>query len=171
MGKVVFTANWYRQPLLLTGVIIVVLFVAGELLSPGFAAPRQIVYLLVTASLLGFVAAGQNLVILGGREGIDLSVGSVFACSAVVGGMLFQNTGNLFLSLISTIGFGALLGFANGLMITRLRVPPFIATLGMMGIARGFALIFSRGIPIYGLDERYRWIGQARIANVIPVPT
>jgi len=59
----------------------------------------------------------------------------------------------------------------NGLFITRLRVPPFIATLGMLGMARGLALILSRGIPIFGLSKDYLWIGQGKIFNVIPVPT
>ena len=66
---------------------------------------------------------------------------------------------------------GALFGLANGLLITKIRVPAFIATLGMMGIARGLALIWSNGIPIYGLDERYRFIGQGKLFDVIPVPT
>ena len=52
-----------------------------------------------------------------------------------------------------------------------MRVPPFIATLGMMGIARGLALIISNGIPIYGLDDRYKFIGQGKFFDVIPVPT
>ena len=75
------------------------------------------------------------------------------------------------LGLASTLGFGALLGLTNGLLITRVKVPPFIATLGMMGIARGLALIFSQGIPIYGLDSRFKYIGQGKLFDVIPVPT
>jgi ribose/xylose/arabinose/galactoside ABC-type transport system permease subunit len=103
--------------------------------------------------------------------GIDLSVGSVFACAAVVGGVVLTSTGNLGLSLLTTLGVGAGLGAVNGLLITRIRVPPFIATLGMMGMARGFALIISKGIPIYGLPDAYKWIGQGEIFGIIPVPT
>ena len=66
---------------------------------------------------------------------------------------------------------GGLFGLANGLLITKIRVPAFIATLGMMGVARGLALIWSDGIPIYGLDERFRFIGQGKVFDVIPVPT
>jgi ribose/xylose/arabinose/galactoside ABC-type transport system permease subunit len=57
------------------------------------------------------------------------------------------------------------------MFITRLRVPPFIATLGMLGMARGLALILSRGIPIFGLSKEYLWIGQGKVFNLIPVPT
>jgi ribose transport system permease protein len=120
-------------------------------------------------AVIAIIAAGETFVIISG--GIDLSVGSVFACAAVVGGLVFTSTGSLFLSLATTLGVGALLGLTNGLLITRVRVPPFIATLGMMGIARGLALIISGGIPIYGLDDRYKFIGQGKFFDVIPVPT
>src|SRR5208337_568191 len=82
-----------------------------------------------------------------------------------------QATGNLWLTSAATLLTGAALGSLNGLFITRLRVPPFIATLGMLGIARGLALILSRGIPIFGLSPQYLWIGQGKVFNVIPVPT
>jgi ribose/xylose/arabinose/galactoside ABC-type transport system permease subunit len=118
--------------------------------------------------VIAIIGAGMTFVILSG--GIDLSVGSVFACSAVVGGLVFTGTRSLFLALIATAAAGAVFGFANGILITVLRVPPFIGTLGMMGVARGFALIFVNGVPIYGL-ERYKFIGQGKLFDVIPVPT
>ncbi len=139
------------------------------ILSPYFFTLSNLFEITLQASVIAIIAAGETFVIVSG--GIDLSVGSVFACAAVVGGMVLDSTGSLVLALSATVLFGALLGSFSGTLITRLRVPPFIATLGMMGIARGFALILSNGIPIYGLDDRYRWIGQGRIAGVIPVPT
>jgi putative xylitol transport system permease protein len=102
--------------------------------------------------------------------GIDLSVGSVFACSAILGGLVFTGTKSLALALLVTAAAGAAFGFTSGVLVAVLRVPPFIGTLGMMGIARGLALIFVSGVPIYGL-ERYKFIGQGRLFNVIPVPT
>jgi ribose/xylose/arabinose/galactoside ABC-type transport system permease subunit len=110
----------------------------------------------------------MTFVIISG--GIDLSVGSVFACSAILGGLVFTATHSLAFALIVTAAGGAAFGFTNGLLVTVLRVPPFIGTLGMMGIARGLALIFVNGVPIYGL-EKYKFIGQGRLFNVIPVPT
>lgn len=139
------------------------------ILSPYFFTVSNLFEITLQTAVIAIIAAGETFVIISG--GIDLSVGSVFACSAVVGGLLLQSTNNLFLALLVTVLFGGLIGFVNGTMITKLRVPPFIATLGMMGIARGFALIFSNGIPIYELGERYRWIGQGKIGNVVPVPT
>jgi ribose/xylose/arabinose/galactoside ABC-type transport system permease subunit len=80
-------------------------------------------------------------------------------------------TRNLWLTSAATLLTGAALGSLNGLFITRLRVPPFIATLGMLGMARGLALILSRGIPIFGLSKEYLWIGQGKLFDVVPVPT
>jgi ribose transport system permease protein len=149
--------------------ILILMWVVLAFLSPYFFTVDNIFEITLQTAVIALIAAGSTLVIISG--GIDLSVGSVFAASAVVGGIVFTSTGNLMLALSTTLGMGALLGLVNGLLITRVGVPPFIATLGMMGIARGLALIISKGIPIYGLDERFRWIGQGKVFDVIPVPT
>ncbi|MBV9673829.1 MAG: ABC transporter permease [Verrucomicrobia bacterium] len=149
--------------------ILFAMWVVLALLSPYFFTVGNISEITLQTAVIGIIAAGQTLIIISG--GIDLSVGSIFACSGVVGGLLFQGTSNLFAALIATLVFGGLLGAVNGFFITRLRVPPFIATLGMLGMARGLALIFSRGIPIFGLSPEYLWIGQGKIFEVIPVPT
>jgi ribose transport system permease protein len=149
--------------------ILAVMWVALAFLSPYFFTVSNLFEITLQTAVIAIIAAGETLIILSG--GIDLSVGSVFACSAVVGGLVYHGTNNLLYALAATILFGGLMGLVNGLLITRLRVPPFIATLGLMGIARGFALIFSRGIPIFGLDKGYMWIGQGKLFNVVPVPT
>ncbi len=149
--------------------ILFAMWIVLALLSPYFFTVGNISEITLQTAVIGIIAAGQTLIIISG--GIDLSVGSIFACSGVVGGLIFQNTSNLFAALTITLLFGALLGAVNGFFITRLRVPPFIATLGMLGMARGLALIFSRGIPIFGLSPEYLWIGQGKIFDVIPVPT
>jgi ribose transport system permease protein len=150
-------------------VILVVMWAVLALLSPYFFTVDNLFEITLQTAVIAIIAAGETFVIVSG--GIDLSVGSVFACAAVIGGLVYTSTQNLYLSLATTILAGAMFGLTNGLLITKVRVPPFIATLGMMGIARGFALIFSRGIPIYGLDERYKFIGQGKLFDIIPVPT
>ena len=149
--------------------ILIAMWFVLSLLSPYFFTVGNLSEITLQTAVIGIIAAGETLIIISG--GIDLSVGSIFACSGVLGGLVFQNTANLPAALLTTIICGGLLGLANGFFITRLRVPPFIATLGMLGIARGFALIFSRGIPIFGLSEPYLWIGQGKVLNFIPVPT
>ena len=149
--------------------ILVVMWFLLSLLSPYFFTVGNLSEITLQTAVIGIIAAGETLVILSG--GIDLSVGSAFACSGVAGGLVFQVTGNLWLTSVATLLTGAALGSLNGLFITRLRVPPFIATLGMLGMARGLALILSRGIPIFGLSKEYLWIGQGKLFVVVPVPT
>jgi ribose transport system permease protein len=149
--------------------ILIVMWFLLSLLSPYFFTVGNLSEITLQTAVIGIIAAGQTLVILSG--GIDLSVGSVFACSGVAGGLVFQVTGNLWLTSGATLLTGAALGSLNGLFITRLRVPPFIATLGMLGMARGLALILSRGIPIFGLSKEYLWIGQGKLFDLFPVPT
>jgi ribose transport system permease protein len=148
--------------------ILILLWLVLALLSPYFFTVDNLFEITLQTAVIAIIGAGMTFVILSG--GIDLSVGSVFACSAVVGGLAFNATHSLLFGLAATAGAGAVFGLANGLLITVLRVPPFIGTLGMMGIARGFALIFVNGVPIYGL-ERYKFIGQGKLLSVIPVPT
>jgi ribose transport system permease protein len=150
-------------------VILLCMWLVLTILSPYFFTFSNISEIILQAAVIGVIAAGETVVIISG--GIDLSVGSVFACSGVIGGLVLQATSNVFLSLLATLVSGAALGCCNGIFITRLRVPPFIATLGMLGMARGLALIFSKGVPIFGLDDRYVWIGQGKLFTVIPVPT
>ncbi|MCO6450097.1 MAG: ABC transporter permease [Caldilineales bacterium] len=139
------------------------------LLSPYFFTRDNLLEITLQTAVIAIIAAGETFIII--SAGIDLSVGAVFAASAVVGGLVLDATGSLPLALASTVGFGALLGLTNGVLITKLWVPPFIATLGMMGVARGLALILSNGIPIYGLPDAYKFIGQGRLFDIIPVPT
>ena len=149
--------------------ILIAMWFVLSLLSPYFFTVGNISEITLQTAVIGIIAAGETLIIISG--GIDLSVGSIFACSGVLGGLVLQKTANLPAALLTTILFGGVLGLFNGFFITRLRVPPFIATLGMLGIARGLALILSRGIPIFGLDPQYLWIGQGKLFGVIPVPT
>jgi ribose transport system permease protein len=149
--------------------ILIGLWIILSFLSPHFRTVSNLLEITLQAAVIAIIAAGSTLVIISG--GIDLSVGSVFACAGVVGGLVYTGTGNFWLAILATLASGSALGLTNGLMITRIGVPPFIATLGMMGIARGFALILSGGIPIYNLDDRFKWIGQGEVFGIVPVPT
>jgi len=137
-----------RRPLAIAVIAILVLLAGGELLSPGFASLRQIVTLLTIAALLGVVAAGQNLVILGGREGIDLSVGGVISFAAFLAGNLMQqNDANILHALVLVLGATFLIGLITGLGVTFLRIPPLVMTLGMLGVVQGGLVLLTRGVP------------------------
>jgi len=127
---------------------IVVLLILGEAVSPGFATPSQIVNQLVIASLLGVAAVGQNLVILCGKEGIDLSVGSIISFGAFLAGNLMQqNNANLPLAIACVLVSTFAIGLASGLGVTVLRIPPLVMTLGMLGVVNGLLVVLTRGVP------------------------
>ncbi len=137
-----------RQPIVVALVLIVALLMLGETLSPGFASGQQIQRLLIVAAMLGIVAAGQNFVILGGREGVDLSVGGVVSIAAVLAGNIMAG-GNAGIApaIIACVGLGALFGLFNGLGVTLLRIPPLVMTLGMLGVLQGLLVVLRGGIP------------------------
>lgn len=140
--------TFLKQPLVVALILIAALLLLGEALSPGFASGQQILRLLIVAALLGIVAAGQNLVILGGREGIDLSVGGVISLSAVIAGNVMNGAdGGIVPAVLACMAAGALIGLFNGLGVTLLRIPPLVMTLGMLGVLQGLLVVVRNGIP------------------------
>jgi ribose transport system permease protein len=137
-----------RNPLAIAALAIALLLVAGELLSPGFVSQRQIITLLKVAALLGVVAAGQNLVVLGGREGIDLSVGGVISFTAFLAGNIMQQHDAMLAQAVALVLAAAFaIGLVTGLGVTLLRIPPLVMTLGMLGVVQGGLVLLTRGVP------------------------
>lgn len=140
--------TFLKQPLVVALILIVALLILGEMLSPGFASAQQILRLLIVAALLGIVAAGQNLVILGGREGIDLSVGGVISLSAIIAGNVMNGADSAIVpAVLACMAAGALIGLINGMGVTLLRIPPLVMTLGMLGVLQGLLVVVRNGIP------------------------
>ena len=136
------------NPLVLASLAILVLLVVGEIVSPGFARGSQIVRLLTVSAILGIVAAGQNLVVIGGREGIDLSVGAQISLGAVIAGNVMSGSDAAILPALMAAGAVTfLIGIVNGLGVTLVRIPPLVMTLGMMGVVQGGLVVLSRGVP------------------------
>jgi ribose transport system permease protein len=151
------------------GLLVALILLAAVLstLSEQFLTVQNILNLLLQATVNAMIAAGMTLVIL--TAGIDLSVGSVLALTAVVTADLLQIGVPVPLSVIAGLALGALVGLVNGLLITKGRIPPFITTLGMMTLARGLALSYAGGRPITGLPEAFLGIGTSSILG-IPTP-
>jgi ribose transport system permease protein len=151
------------------GIILAFLLICVGLsiLSPVFFTLNNIINVIRQTSIYGIMAVGMTFVILTG--GIDLSVGSVLAVSgAICAGML--KAGNpIILVLLATLGVGVGCGLVTGLFVTKARITPFVVTLGMMSIARGLALIYTRGYPISGFSPTFRLIGGGYILG-IPIP-
>jgi len=147
------------------GIGIAVYFKAGENL---FFTSDNILTLLRQASFNAIMAAGVSVVII--TAGIDLSIGSVWALSAVVMAFVCVNKGLVWtLSVLVGLAVGLACGLVNGWGVTLLRIPPFVATLGMMSIARGLAEVITGGFQISGLPDAFQWWGQGDIFGV-PVP-
>jgi ribose/xylose/arabinose/galactoside ABC-type transport system permease subunit len=145
---------------------LLVLCIGLALASPYFLTLPNFLNVLLQASINLVVAIGMTFVII--SAGIDLSVGSILALAGVVMALLMKNhVGGLPVAVLGALAVGVAVGASNGLLITRLRLPPFIATLGTMSIVRGLALIVSDGKPVYGLPQ-----SELRIISgyVGPVP-
>lgn len=143
--------------------VFVVLVVLASILSPYFFSITNIFNILQQASIVGCLAVGQTFVILTG--GIDLSVGSIVAISSVISAM--SQAFGLLLSCLMGLGIGVAFGFLNGVLVTKGKLPPFIATLGTMGIARGVALTVTRGWVVTGITDEFAFIGGGYI-GVVP---
>jgi ribose transport system permease protein len=114
---------------------LILLCVVMSFASPYFFSLANLMNILRQSTLIGIVAAGMTMIIITG--GIDLSVGSVLSLSScLTAGMIIFYGWNVWLSVILGILIGAVFGLINGLLITQIPLPPFIATLGIMGVAR-----------------------------------
>lgn len=136
-------------------------------LSPFFLTVPNLVNVVLTMSVIGIVSIGMTYVMLSG--GIDLSVGSAMALSAVVAATYAKSGSPFVVVMLIGLGIGFLIGLINGLAITKLRVPPLIATLAMLSVARGIQLIYSHGVTVFGLGDAVGWLGRGSIGR-IPVP-
>lgn len=136
-------------------------------LTPHFLTISNLLNIAEQATIIAIVAVGMTFVII--TAGIDLSVGSVLAFAGVVMASVLHSNLPLPVALVAGLGTGLLCGMGNGLLITTGRLPPFIATLGMMSVARGTALMFTEGRPISGFSESFRSLATGEVLRV-PTP-
>lgn len=162
-------------------IFLVALVVVFALLEPRFLSAFNLMNVLRQVSISGLIAIGMTFVIL--TAGIDLSVGALVALSGLVGAYVAKggledrfavgasvDAGNpVILAFLAAAAVGMAGGALQGWAVTRLRVPPFVVTLGGLTAFRGAALLFSGGGPISGFSPAYTWWGQGRIATV-PIP-
>jgi ribose transport system permease protein len=136
-------------------------------LTPHFLTVSNLLNVMEQTTINAVIAAGMTFVIV--SAGIDLSVGSLVAVAGVVlAGALHANM-PLAVAIAASLATGFVFGLLNGLAITLGNLPPFIATLGMMSIARGCALLFTDGRPISGFDAAFRSVATGRVLG-IPAP-
>ena len=137
-------------------------------LSPVFFSISNLLNIVLSTSVFGVLAIGMTFVIC--SAGIDLSVGSIVGLSGVVGALATSDLGLPWPAfIVGCLAAGAFAGWVNGFLITKGMIPPFIVTLGMLGVARGTALVLSNGVSIYGLPPEVVYLGQGRPFGV-PTP-
>lgn len=147
--------------------ILIALVVILAILSPYFFTANNLITIALQTAVVGILAIAQLIVII--ARGIDLSVGASMALSAVAAAMMMTAGVPIALCLLAALAVGAAVGYLNGLIITVLRVPPFIATLGTLGIARGTALVITGGLPVSFLPQSISWFGRGTFLG-LPVP-
>lgn len=147
-------------------IALVALIAVLSYLSPHFFTWPNFSNILRQASLQFMISAGLTIVIL--TAGIDLSVGAVLGLAACLAAALMSE-GHLVLGIALALLAGTACGLANGLLVTLARIPPFIATYGMLWIAFGLGYVFMKGEVIYGLPAGFRFIGSGFVWG-IPVP-
>jgi ribose/xylose/arabinose/galactoside ABC-type transport system permease subunit len=137
------------------------------LLTDRFFSLGNIVNIARQVSINAIIAMGMTLVIITG--GIDLSVGSLVALCGCVGIITMNATGSDGIGIVAGLSVGAGVGFLTGILVGYCKIPPFIATLAMLTIARGGALVITAGQPIVRFESPYRWLGEGDVLG-LPVP-
>lgn len=129
-----------------------------------FLNPAVLKATILAMSSIAVIAMGMTILLVSG--GFDLSVGSVVTFTGVAAALVLKNDQPWFLAMAAAVACGMLVGLGNGLMIAKLRINPFITTLGMMIFIRGIATICAGGNNIPIMNSSYNWVGQASVLGV-----
>jgi ribose transport system permease protein len=149
--------------------MVAVAVVAMSLISPHFLTVENLfTNVLRQSAVIGIVSVGMTLVIA--TRGFDLSVGSNIALSSSIMALLLTESGATVLEgVLVALAIGAVIGLTNGVLVAKVRVPPFIATLGMLSIARGLALVFAGTTPVDLLPQSLLDLGRGKV-GFLPIP-
>lgn len=132
--------------------------------SPTFRSVPNLVNIVEQQSIIGIVACGMLLMILLG--GFDLSVGAVGAATSVLAAWTMASSG-IVPGVLASLALGAVIGLANGLLIAKVGINPFVATLGMQSLITGVLFVFTDATPVYGVPEEFTVVGLGRLG---PLP-
>jgi len=146
--------------------VLVAFFILCSIVNENFLSVRNITNISRQISVTTILAFGETLLIISGM--LDLSCGSVLALSGLISVSIYTMTGSLLLAFIVAIAVAIICNIINGVMITKFNAPPFIATLAMLAMARGAALLYTKGQNIYQIGD-YVKFGQGYIW-IIPTP-
>jgi len=158
--------DFFARPEVSVLMALLVLCVLMSIASPYFLTFRNIMNVLRQFSLIAILAIGMGMIII--TAGIDLSVGALVGLSACLGAAVAKAGASPTVTLLVILGIGTLVGFLNGVLVTKVGLPPFIATLGMMSIVKGFSLLITMGSPIHYNNTWISIFGGGHI-GIVPV--
>jgi ribose transport system permease protein len=152
---------WQR---LLPFFTLIALFVGLIIATPNFFTQTNLSSVVRQTAVINIMALGMTMVIITG--GIDLSVGSILALAGCLGTMTMTSGAPVILGIAVGILVGCAAGTMNGIFTTRLRISPFIVTLGTLLIIRGVALILTNGMPVQNVPKEFSFLGEGSVAGV-----
>jgi len=164
--------NFKEKGLFLTLLFLVIFLMIA---IPSFFTVKNLLNIGRQNGLLAIMSLGMGLIIISGN--IDISVGSIYGLSGVVAALVLQETGYTLLALLSGLSIGIIIGAINGFLVEKIKMPSFIATFGMMYVARGVALLITKGFPVVlllkGINSDthpvFYFLGQGFLFNKIPI--
>ncbi|MGM4923989.1 ABC transporter permease [Tardiphaga sp. 804_B3_N1_9] len=148
-------------------VMLVLLCVVFSLMTPGFLTVPNISNVLVQSTILLMLALPMTLIIM--TEGLDLSMGAVLTLTSLIVAIVALATGSLLLGLLAALAVGIVFGTINGWLVAVVGIPPFVATLGTLGMAQGLSLIVSDGQSVVGMPAAVRGVYSGTLGGV-PLP-
>ncbi|MGB9116071.1 ABC transporter permease [Bradyrhizobium sp.] len=148
-------------------VVLALLSALFAMVAPGFLSAANLSNVLVQSTILLMIALPMTLIIM--TEGLDLSVGAVLTLASVVLALTVVATGSFILGLATALAVGLAFGVLNGILVAWMAIPPFVATLGTLGVAQGLALIVSDGQSVVGVPPSIQFIYSGKVSGV-PMP-
>lgn len=149
---------------LLPFLTLILLFTGLWIASPHFLTSTNLSSVIRQTAVINIMALGMTMIIICG--GIDLSVGSILAMGGLLGTMAMEKGWPIPAGVAAGILTGMFCGLVNGILTTRLKINPFIVTLGTLGIIRGLALIISNGLPVHQLPKDFSYLGEGTVLHV-----
>ncbi len=149
---------------LLPFLTLILLSIALTIATPHFLTAINLASVVRQTAVINIMALGMTLVIISG--GIDLSVGSILGVAGLFGAMVIKAGLPIPLGILAGIAAGLGCGLLNGLMIARLKIAPFIVTLGTLGAYRGLALVISKGLPVHEIPTAFSFLGDGNLLGV-----
>lgn len=159
-------SDWIKRFLPFISLIALCLLIT--VLEPKFISAGNLAGVARQTAVITIMAIGMTIVMVSG--GIDLSVGSMMALASVMGAFAMVSGAPVILGIATCVAAGAVCGLINGTAIATLRIPPFIVTLGAMGIYRGVTLLVTDGKAVVGLPSGFGYLAEGNLFGLLPVP-